>query len=54
MSSSDSRPRNFSKVTYIFVLFDLLRSVFLLIDVVDFDFGRLDFSSPSLASMFVD
>ena len=39
------------KVTYIFVL---LRSVFLLKDVVDFDPGGLDFGSSSLASMFVD
>ena len=42
------------KVTHLFVLFDLLRSVFLLKDVVDFDFGRLDFGSLSLASMSVD
>ena len=42
------------KVTHLFVLFDLLRSVFLLKDVVDFDFGRLDFGSLSLARMSVD
>ena len=33
------------KVTYIFVLYDLLRSVFLLKEVADFDPGSLDFVS---------
>ena len=42
------------KVTHLFVLFDLLRSVFLLKDVVDFDPGGLDFGSPSLTSMSID
>ena len=54
MSFSDSAPQFFKKVMHLFVLFDLLRSVFLLKDVVDFDPGRLDFGSLSLASMFVD
>ena len=34
-----------TKVTHIFVLFDLLRSVFLLKEVADFDIGSLDFVS---------
>ena len=33
------------KVTHLFVLFDLLRSVFLLKEVADFDPGSLDFVS---------
>jgi len=54
MSSAILRLKIPVKVTYIFVLCDLVRSVFLLKDVVDFDFGGLDFGSPSLASMPVD
>ena len=33
------------KVTHLFVLFDLLRSMFLLKEVADFDPGSLDFVS---------
>ena len=33
------------KVTHLFVIFDLLRSVFLLKEVADFDPGSLDFVS---------
>ena len=54
MSSSDSAPLKIPvKVTHLFVLFDLLRSVFLLKDVVDFDPGGLDFGSPSLTRLTI-